>query len=186
MNKENSKLIEKTISSLDWDSICESGKIFKFGVGEGVVAIPGMKKKNYTEEISKNEYKAELKTLLKYIIENDISEFIYGPWIIFWFNSEWDKWDLEIEDYEEDEYDESEEEIQIVSSIEVIYSPQRICLANVSGKVDKSNYKIEESDVNRLEGMLKKAIDSENYELASKIRDVIKIHNAESKGKKDI
>ena len=34
--------------------------------------------------------------------------------------------------------------------------------------------------------MLKKAIDSENYELASKIRDVIKVHNPEHKDKKDI
>ncbi len=30
-----------------------------------------------------------------------------------------------------------------------------------------------------LENMLKKAIDSEQYELASKLRDVIKIHNSE-------
>jgi hypothetical protein len=176
MNKENSKLIEKTISSLDWDSICSAGKIFKFGVGEGVTAIPGMKKKNYTEEITKGEYKAELKTLLKYVVENDISEFIYGPWVIFWFNSEWD---LDIEEDEE----EIEDEIQLGSSIEVIYSPQRICLSNISGKPD---YRIEESDFDRLENMLKKAIDSENYELASKIRDVIKVHNSESKDKKDI
>jgi hypothetical protein len=175
MNKENSKLIEKTISSLDWDSICSSGKIFKFGVGEGVTAIPGMKKKNFSEEITKNEYKAELKTLLKYVVENDISELTYGPWVIFWFNSEWD---LDIEEDEEDEI-----ESQLGSSVEVIYSPQRICLANVMGKLD---YKIEESDFDRLENMLKKAIDSENYELASKIRDVIKIHNTEQKEKKDI
>ena len=47
MNKENSKLIEKTISSLDWDSISNAGKIFKFGVGEGVTAIPGMKKEKF-------------------------------------------------------------------------------------------------------------------------------------------
>jgi protein-arginine kinase activator protein McsA len=72
---------------------------------------------------------------------------------------------------------------QIGSSIEVIYSPQRICLVNVTGK---SDYKIEESDFDKLENMLKKAIDSENYELASKIRDVIKIHNSEVKDKKDI
>ena len=176
MDKQNSKLIEKTISSLDWGSICSVGKIFKFGVGEGVTAIPGMKKKSYTEEITKNEYKAELKSLLKYVVENDISEFIYGPWVIFWFNSEWD-----LEMLEED--DSEENESQIGSSIEVIYSPQRICLANVMGK---SDYKIEESDFDRLENMLKKAIDSENYELASKIRDVIKIHHNESREKKDI
>jgi hypothetical protein len=80
MNKENTKLVEKTISSLNWESIYESGKIFKFGVGEGVTAIPGMKKKNFSAEINKNDYKSELKSLLKYVIENDISELIYGPW----------------------------------------------------------------------------------------------------------
>ena len=86
MNKDNSKLIEKTISSLDWDSICSAGKIFKFGVGEGVTAIPGMKKKNHGEEISKNDYKAELKTLLKYACgdednndENDRIKLVSGP-----------------------------------------------------------------------------------------------------------
>jgi hypothetical protein len=179
MNKDNSKLIEKTISSLDWDSICSAGKIFKFGVGEGVTAIPGMKRKNHGEEISKNEYKAELKSLLKYVVDNDISELIYGPWVIFWFNSEWD---LDMNEGEEEEEDD-EIEAQIGSSIEVIYSPQRICLSNVMGK---SDCKIEESDFDRLENMLKKAIDSENYELASKIRDVIKVHNIESKEKKDI
>ena len=100
MNKDNSKLIEKTVSSLDWDSICSAGKIFKFGVGEGVTAIPGMKKKNHGEEISKNDYKAELKTLLKYAVDNDISELVYGPWVIFWFNSEWD---LDIYEGEEEE-----------------------------------------------------------------------------------
>jgi hypothetical protein len=178
MNKENSKLIEKTISNLDWDSICNAGKVFKFGVGEGVTAIPGMKKRSFSEEITKNEYKAELKSLLKYVMENDISELIYGPWVIFWFNSEWDL-DI-IEDEEEEDID---MDPQIGSSIEVIYSPQRICLVNVTGK---SDYKIEESDFDKLENMLKKAIDSENYELASKIRDVIKIHNSEVKDKKDI
>ena len=177
MDKQNLKLIEKTISSLDWDSICNSGKVFKFGIGEGVTAIPGMKKKSFSEEINKNEYKAELKTLLKYVVENDISELVYGPWVIFWFNSEWDL------DLEEDDEEDSEIDPQIGSSIEVIYSPQRICLANVIGK---SDYKIEENDFDKLENMLKKAIDSENYELASKIRDVIKIHNSESKDKKDI
>jgi len=179
MNKENTKLVEKTISSLNWESIYESGKIFKFGVGEGVTAIPGMKKKNFSEELNKNDYKSELKSLLKYVIENDISELIYGPWVIFWFNKEWD---LEIEDEEEEEEDMGIDP-KIGSSLEVIYSPQRICLVSLS---DRNDYKIEESDFDRLENMLKKAIDSEQYELASKLRDVIKIHNSEIKERKDI
>jgi hypothetical protein len=171
MNKENTKLIEKTISSLDWNSIFDSGKVFKFGVGEDVTTIPGIKKKKFSEEITKNEYKSELKSLLKYVVENDVSELRYGPWMIFWFNGEWD-----LEEYEE-------EDSFLGSSIEVIYSPQRICLANIMGKNEN---KIEESDFDRLENMLNKAIDSENYELASKIRDVIKVQNPESKEKKDI
>jgi protein-arginine kinase activator protein McsA len=84
---------------------------------------------------------------------------------------------------EEEEEEDDGIEAQIGSSIEVIYSPQRICLSNVMGKLD---YKIEETDFDRLDNMLKKAIDSENYELASKIRDVIKVHSNESKEKKDI
>lgn len=177
MTKENTKLIEKTISSLDWDSITQVGKVFKFGVGEGVTAIPGMKKRNFSEDISKNEYKAELKSLLKYVIENDISELIYGPWVIFWFNYEWDL------NSEEEEMEEEDTDPQLGSSLEVIYSPQRICLVSLAGK---SDYKIEDSDFDRLQNMLKKAIDSEQYELASKLRDVIKIHNTEIKEKKDI
>lgn len=178
MTKENTKLVEKTIASLDWDSITQAGKVFKFGVGEGVTAIPGMKKKKFENTITKNEYKNELKTLLKYVIDNDISELIYGPWVIFWFNNEWD-----LDPEEEDEIEEEDQESQLGSSLEVIYSPQRICLVSLT---DKSDYRIEESDFDRLESMLKKAIDSEQYELASKLRDVIKIHNTEIKEKKDI
>lgn len=174
MNKENSKLIEKTISSLDWDSICKSGKIFKFGVGEGVTAIPGMKRKNHLEGITKNDYKGELKCLLKYVIENDISELIYGPWVIFWFNAEWELYD--------DEEEELEMEFQVGSFMEVIYSPQRISLTSIT---EKQNY-TEESDFDKLESMLKKAVDSENYEIASKLRDLIKIQNSDSNREKDI
>ena len=168
------KLIEKAISSLDWDSICNSAKVFKFGVGEGVTVIPGVKKKNFSEEITKNEYKSELKNLLKYVVENDMTELIYGPWIIFWFNSEWD---LGTEDYSEELGMDS----QMGSTIEILYSPQRVSLTSI---VEKSDSRLFENDSIKLENMLKKAVDSEDYELASKLRDVIKIHNAESK--KDI
>ena len=35
----------------------------------------------------------------------------------------------------------------------------------------------DESDVTRLETMLKKAIDTENFELASKIKDILALQN---------
>ena len=60
--------------------------------------------------------------------------------------------------------------------MEVIYSPQRI---HVVGNTDKTNVNKDESDVIRLEAMLKKAIDTENFELATKIKDLLALQNSE-------
>jgi protein-arginine kinase activator protein McsA len=67
--------------------------------------------------------------------------------------------------------------IKFDSSLEVIYSPQRI---HVVGNTDKSDVNKDESDVTRLEAMLKKAIDSENFELATKIKDLLALQNVEA------
>lgn len=88
MKKPNNKLIDKVISSLDWDSIIEVNKCFKIGVGEGTSVIPGIKRKVFTDTLNKNDIKSELKVLLNYAIDNDIAELFYGPWMIFWVNGE--------------------------------------------------------------------------------------------------
>ncbi|NBO23591.1 hypothetical protein EBU94_09685, partial [bacterium] len=106
MKNKNSKIIEKVISSLDWDAIFEVNKCFKHGVGEGTSAIPGVKRKPFVDGITKNDIKNELKCLLKYVIENDYSELIYGYWMIFWNNSEWAEADLKkIQEEMDDEDD---------------------------------------------------------------------------------
>ena len=62
----------------------------------------------------------------------------------------------------------------------MIYSPQRICVVGGAGSNPKdSNSAKEDSDVNRLESMLKKALDSEKYELASKIRDILRLQKGD-------
>ena len=73
MKKGNNKLIDKVISSLDWDAIYEVNKCFKHGVGDGTSAIPGVKRKPFADGITKNDIKNELKSLLKYVIENDLA-----------------------------------------------------------------------------------------------------------------
>ena len=180
MRKPNNKLIDKVISSLDWDSIVEVNKCFKIGVGEGTSVIPGIKRKVFSDALSKNDIKTELKTLLNYAIDNDIAELFYGPWMIFWVNGEW----IEIKNVDDDD-DEDEPigddiktglNVNFDSSLEVIYSPQRI---HVVGNTDKTNVNKDESDVIRLEAMLKKAIDTENFELATKIKDLLAIQNSE-------
>ena len=176
--KTNNKLIDKVISSLDWDSIIEVNKCFKIGVGEGTSVIPGIKRKVFSDGLSKNDVKSELKTLLKHAIDNDIAELFYGPWMIFWVNGEWIE--INIDDDGKDPDDHIGEDIKVEldvnfdSSLEVIYSPQRI---HVVGNTDINK---DESDVTRLETMLKKAIDTENFELASKIKDILALQNGDA------
>lgn len=183
MRKPNNKLIDKVISSLDWDSIIEVNRCFKIGVGEGTSVIPGIRRKIFSDSLTKNDVKAELKTLLNYAIDNDMAELFYGPWMIFWVNGEW----IEIRNDEDDEDDEDDEpmagdikarlNLNFDSSLEVIYSPQRI---HVVGNTDKTDLNKDESDVTRLEAMLKKAIDTENFELATKIKDLLALQNGEA------
>lgn len=178
MRKGNNKLIDKVISSLDWDAIYEVNKCFKHGVGDGTSAIPGVKRKPFADGITKNDIKNELKSLLKYVIENDLAEVIYGYWMIFWNNAEWSEESIsQLRDqYDEDgEDDEDFDAIILDSTLEVIYSPQRICAIE---NTQLKDIKREDSDMSNLESMLKKALSREQYELASKIRDVIKLQNS--------
>lgn len=184
MKNLNSKLIDKVISSLDWDAIFEVNNCFKQGVGYGTSAIPGIKRKTWSDGITKADLKNELKSLLRYVIENDIAELAHGYWLIFWNNVEWkeDQFDefkrrMEEEDLEgEDKLNIVWDEIEFESTLEVIYSPQRICV------VDNTRREIlpaEDSDLARLESMLEKALSSEQYELASKIKDVIHLQKSQ-------
>lgn len=179
MKNKHSKIIDKVISSLDWDAIFEVNKCFKHGVGEGISAIPGVKRKTFTDGITKNDIKNELRSLLKYVIENDYAELIYGYWMIFWNNSDWVEAELKkIKEEMDDEDDMDLSEISIDNSLEVIYSPQRTFIMEPR-KADVT-VEGEDKDVANLESMLKKALESEQYELASKIRDVIKIQKSQT------
>jgi len=175
MKKEDIKIIDKVLASLDWDSIYEVNKCFKHGVGDGVSAIPGIKRKNYSDSITKNDIKNELKCLVKFVIENDIPELIYGYWMIFWNNSEWA--DVYLNKLRDEAVDEDEDDIigdiEVGSTLEVIYSPQRIYLNVNTQKVGENI----DSDEDTLNKMLKKALASENFELASKITELIKFQN---------
>lgn len=189
MKKPNNKLIDKVVASLDWDSIFEVSKCFKHGIGEGTSAIPGVKRKPFSDGITKADLKNELKSLLKYIIENDISDLAHGYWIITWNNAEWSEEhinDIKRRIEEEAETEDGEkfnliwEEFEMESTLEVIYSPQRICVVE-NTKKDSSSEVNEEGDTATLENMLEKALQNEQYELASKIKDVLSLQKREGK-----
>lgn len=171
MKKEHSKLMEKVLQSLDWDSILEINKVLKIGTGMGNEVVPGIKKKPFGENITKNDFKSELRALIKYAVENHIPQLNYGNWIIYWVS---DDWDVEVtfpSEMDDDEIEDSENEdtfFVMEPQLEVIYSPQRISL-----KGEISDPIPEGGEYVNLEEMLEKAVKNEDYELASKIRDLI-------------
>ena len=96
--------------------------------------------------------------------------------MIFWNNAEWSEESInQLRDQYDDEDEEDFDAIILDSTLEVIYSPQRICAIE---NTQLKDLKGEDSDMSNLETMLKKALSREQYELASKIRDVIKLQNS--------
>lgn len=173
MRKEYQKLIEKLVQSLDWDTIFEIHKSFKFGVGEGSEVIPGLKRKVFSESLTKNDLKNELKTLIKFAIENNHPKLIYGQWMIFWFNQEWNA-EIPMENYVDFEEDEDMEEYVFDSRLEVFYAPQRIA---ITANLESPEEAKADSEFSAIETMLEKALSTENYELASKLKEVLKHKN---------
>lgn len=176
MNKDFQKLIDKLVQSLDWDSIFLIHGAFKFGVGEGSEVIPGLKRKIYSENLTKTDIKNELKILLKFVIANDLNKMVYGQWMISWFNQEWEI--LEKQEMIEEMGEDEDIEIEVFSResrMEVIYSPQRICLTVDinSGQVPVAK----QSDYSALQNMLDKALAKEEYELAQKLQEILKLTN---------
>ncbi len=174
MKAEHSKLMDKVIQNLDWDSILAVHKVFKMGVGEGNEIIPGLKRKPFSDSLTKNDLKNELKSLIKHAIENHVPQISYGHWIIYWVSEEWDV-DF-TEDIDEEDLEEEGLAFLMDPQLEVIYSPQRI---NLRGEF--SNPEGEKKEYVNLEDMLEKAIKNEDYELATKIKDLIKNQNKEKK-----
>lgn len=175
MRKDFVKLIEKLVQSLDWDTIFGVHKTFKFGIGEGSEVIPGLKRKIYNESLTKNDVKNELKVLLRFVINNDLSKLSYGPWIIYWFNQ---NWDIKFEEDEDLEDDLELEDFKADSRLEVLFSPQRICLT-MDAKSEE-DFDILSNDEEVLTKMLKKALKSENYEVAGKIQELLDLNNSKT------
>ncbi len=177
MHKNFQKLVDKVIQSLDWDSILTIHQCFKSGIGQGSEVIPGLRRKNFDGTLSKNDLKGELKTLIKFVIDNNYQQYLYGHWVISWFNQEWQQ--EEITEMQ-NEMGEDDEEIEFEffsqdSKLEVIYAPQRICLTtNITSEEVAASTQTENL---ALQVMLDKALAQENYEIAQKLQEILQLTN---------
>jgi len=180
--------MDQAINHIDWDSILKVHESFRLGVGMSNIVIPGLRKKEFDSGITIKDLKSELRCIVRYMIDNDIPHFHYSNWIISWSSDLWDNGDLDIEfgidDIDGDPDDEMigyDFEIEFRPKLEIIYCLQRIKLFGECNTDWEEEPVIPEmSDEEKLEVMLKKALESENYEQASKIRDLIKIRNKKS------
>lgn len=180
MKENHRKLLNYIINSLDWKSILKVHQSFNYGVGLGNFAIPGLRRMEPGTVTAIKELKHELRSVIKYVINNDIPSIQYGHWHIFWTNEDWDYLYLDDEDYEDedDEYARNDRdeytEIEIKARLEVLYCPQRIML------VDPTKEEREEKDINEISNNLEhlkidleKALSKENYERAEILRKAI-------------
>ena len=99
---------------------------------------------------------------------------MYGPWNVIWVNGEWE---MEIPETDENGNELLDGESTFVpileSMLEVYFSPMTVISKETV--LDEEDLE-EKTDGMDLSKQLEKALSDENYELASKIRDLIDIY----------
>jgi hypothetical protein len=173
LSEVDKRLIDGVISSIDWDQIAKFYKILNKKIGYEQVKIKGITR---NDKITTDSLQDELLRVLEYVIDNDLPEMSYGPWLIIWTNGEW-----EIMESIQAGLEESQEEIQIPimeSKLQVHFIPQTVTMKE---DVDLPQDFFEMDDTVILEGRLKTCIEQEDYVLAGKIRDVIEELNKRKK-----
>lgn len=169
ISEKNKVLINRVLDTIDWDLIYKFYKLVGRSVGTETTQIPGIKKLEKSVKLNKDHIKEEVRSVINHIVENDLSQFMYGPWNVIWVNGEWEA--------EFPETDENGNEIQgggsqfipiLESILEVHFSPMVVISKEMVHEEEKSD-----STTQDLQGQLDKALKEENYELASKIRDLI-------------
>lgn len=175
MKENHRKLLNSVIKSIDWESVLKVHQSFNYGVGMGNFAIPGLRRNDNVSTLSIKDLKHELRSVIKYMIINEIPSLQYVYWHIFWTNDEWDfSISLEPEDEEdlEDEYlGEEQIDIEVKARLEVLYCPQRIML--IDSTISSEPAGNMEDDEVILQNALKRAVESENYEKAAEIQKLL-------------
>lgn len=176
LTEVDKKLIDGVISTIDWEQILKFYKILNKKIGCEQVKIRGVVKK---DKVDLESAKDELYKVLEFVIENDLPEMNYGPWVILWVNGEWEISEL-FQLPPEDEEPKQEEIIVPVmeSKLQVLFVPQSVIMKEEI-EIDEEPFLIDDTLI--LEGRLKESIDTEDYVLASKIRDLLEELNKRKK-----
>src|SRR5574343_1287262 len=118
ISDKNRILINRTLDTIDWPLIYKFYKLVNRSVGIETTQIPGLKKLPKGTKLKENHIKIEVECLINHLIENDLSQFIYGPWNFIWVNGEW-----EMEIVDENDENSSRFVPILESTLEVYFSP---------------------------------------------------------------
>ena len=141
------------------------------GIGESTIKISGISRIPF-KKVTEEAIKKEVTFLLEYVIENNIPHLEYGMWTILWINGDWE---VEI-DLPASDFDEEDHNMFLPfsdSRLEVNFVPQKAISQDSATYQEETGLEIEESDETVLNRILDKSIKEENYELASKLKDII-------------
>jgi len=174
LSEVDKSLVQRAINTIDWEQIAKFYKILNKKIGCEQVKINGISK---DEKVTPETAKNELYKVLEYIIENDLPEMTYGPWVIMWINGEWEI-PQTIDTQNEEEVPEEVDIPIMESKLQVHFVPQSV---TVKEEIDIPENFFELDDSIILEGRLKQCIEQEDYILAGKIRDVIEELNKRKK-----
>ena len=171
ISDKNKILIKRVIETIDWPLIHKFYKLVGRTIGTETTQIPGIRKLDKKTKLTEDHIKDEVLHVINHVVENDISQYMYGPWNVIWVNGEWE---MEIPETDENGNEIEDGESTFIpimeSMLEVYFSPMTV----VSRETVLTDEEVDEkSETDDLQKQLEKALNDENYELASKIRDLI-------------
>lgn len=176
ISEKNKILINRVIETIDWALIHKFYKLVGRTIGTESVQIPGIKKLDKKTKLTEEHIKDEVLHVINHIVENDLSQYVYGPWNLVWVNGEWE---MEVPQMDENGNEVEDGESMFIpimeSMLEVYFAPMMV----VSKETVLTEDDLDEEDkieTTELQKQLDKALSDENYELASKLRDLIDVY----------
>jgi hypothetical protein len=165
ISEKNKVLINRVIDTIDWTLIHKFYKLVGRTIGTETTQI---------SKLTDEHIKGEVLHVVNHVVENDISQYAYGPWNIVWVNGEWE---MEIPEIDENGKEIENGESSFIpimeSMLEIYFSPMIVVSKETVLSEEEVDEKPETAD---LQKQLEKALSDENYELASKLRDLIEVY----------
>jgi hypothetical protein len=175
ISSKNKILINRVLDTIDWPLMLKFYKLVGRTIGTENVQIQGIKKLDKKVKLNEDHIRDEVNHIINHVVENDLAQYIYGPWNVIWVNGEWE---MEIPDTDENGKELPDGESTFVpiieSMLEVYFSP--MVVISREEVLDLDEEELEKPETGDLQKQLEKAISEENYELASKIRDLIEVY----------